>query len=152
MIAPSVATSATPDLTEGAQPLTRVVMKSLRTSTLALLALFCASAAAQDKVIRLYGGPAPGSENWKQEEKENRTNLWQTRVVYNVASPTLTVFLPEPAKAVGTAVIICPGAFHIPRASAASSMIGRTPADARICRRSAAYFRETCTVWDYAIS
>ena len=84
-------------------------MKSLRTSTLALLALFCASATAQEKVIRLYEGPAPGSENWKQEEKENRTNLWQTRVVYNVAHPTLTVFLPEPAKAVGTAVVICPG-------------------------------------------
>ena len=41
--------------------------------------------------------------------KENRTNLWQTRVVYNVAKPTLTVFPAEPSKANGAAVIICPG-------------------------------------------
>lgn len=83
-------------------------MTSTHASILAL-SLCCLSAAAQEKVIRLYEGPAPGSENWKQEEKENRTNLWQTRVVFNVTNPTLTVFQPEPAKAVGTAVIICPG-------------------------------------------
>jgi acetyl esterase/lipase len=67
------------------------------------------SATAQDKVIPLYPGPAPGSENWKQQEKENLTNQWRTRVVFNVARPTLTVFNPEPAKANGTAIIICPG-------------------------------------------
>jgi len=71
--------------------------------------LLCLQVSAQEKVIRLYDGPAPGSENWKQTEQENRTNLWQTRVVYNVANPTLTVFQPESGKANGTAVIICPG-------------------------------------------
>lgn len=84
-------------------------MKSMRALLLALLALISANAVAQDKVIRLYDGPAPGSEDWKHEEKENRTNFWNTRVVFNVANPTLTVFQPDPAKAVGTAVIICPG-------------------------------------------
>jgi hypothetical protein len=74
-----------------------------------ILSLFCMKVVAQQKIVRLYEGPAPGSENWKQEEKENRTNLWNTRVVYNVANPTLTVMLPEPAIANGTAVIICPG-------------------------------------------
>ncbi len=64
---------------------------------------------AQERVVRLYDGPAPGSENWTHTEKENRTNLWQTRVVFNVANPTLTVFPADPAKANGTAVIICPG-------------------------------------------
>src|SRR6185369_10698250 len=34
---------------------------------------------------------------------------WQTRVVYNVASPTLTVLAPAPSVATGTALIICPG-------------------------------------------
>lgn len=67
------------------------------------------SAVAQEKVIRLYDGPAPGSENWKQQEKENRTNLWQTRVVYNVTNPALLALLPEPSKATGAAIIICPG-------------------------------------------
>jgi acetyl esterase/lipase len=74
-----------------------------------LLTLTCLQAAAQEKVIRLYDGPAPGSEGWQQTEQESRTNLWQTRVVFNVANPTLTVLTPEAGKANGTAVIICPG-------------------------------------------
>ncbi len=74
-----------------------------------LLSLCCLPAVAQEKVVRLYDGPAPGSEDWKQTEHENRTNLWQTRVVFNVANPTLTVFKPEAGKANGTAVVICPG-------------------------------------------
>lgn len=73
------------------------------------LCLGILSASAQDKVIPLYPGTAPGSENWKQQEKENGTNQWRTRVVFNVARPTLTVFNPEPAKANGAAIIICPG-------------------------------------------
>ena len=63
----------------------------------------------EGKIVRLYDGPAPGSENWTHSEKESRTNLWNTRVVFNVASPTLTVFPADPAKANGTAVVICPG-------------------------------------------
>jgi acetyl esterase/lipase len=80
-----------------------------RTLTALFLSLICTSVLAQEKVIRLYEGPAPGSENWKQEEKENRTNAWQTRVVFNVANPTLSVFPADPSKANGTAVVICPG-------------------------------------------
>ena len=92
-----------------------------RALTALLLSLFCTSLVAQEKFIRLYEGPAPGSENWKQEEKENRTNLWQTRVVFNVANPTLTVFPSDPAKANGRAVVICPGgAFLPPKASRVS--------------------------------
>jgi len=68
---------------------------------------------AQQKVIQLYDGPAPGSENWNWNEAENDNNGWQTKVVYNVSRPTLTVFTPEAGKVNGTAVIIAPGgAFH----------------------------------------
>jgi acetyl esterase/lipase len=74
-----------------------------------LLALFAMNAIAQEKVIPLYPGLPPGSEDWKQQESENRTNQWQTRIVYNVAKPTLTVFQADPAKANGTALVICPG-------------------------------------------
>jgi acetyl esterase/lipase len=63
----------------------------------------------QPQVINLYDSPAPGSENWKQHEKENRLNLWQTRVVYNVVSPTLTALLPSPSVATGIGLVICPG-------------------------------------------
>jgi acetyl esterase/lipase len=84
-------------------------MNRLRIATALFMSLFSFQAVAQDKVIRLYDGPAPGSEDWKQPEQESRTNLWQTRVVFNVASPTLTVFKPESGNANGTAVVICPG-------------------------------------------
>jgi len=65
------------------------------------------AAAAQPQVVRLYPGAAPGSENWKHDEKENNNNLWQTRVVYNVSKPTLTVFKAERPN--GAGLIICPG-------------------------------------------
>ena len=77
-----------------------------------LLCLLAASVSAQ-KVIRLYPGAAPGSENWKQPEKEYFSQIWNTQVVTNVVNPTLTMFAPDAATANGTAVIICPGGgFH----------------------------------------
>ena len=77
------------------------------------LVLIAASTLAQQKVIQLYSGAAPGSESWTWTEAENDSNMWQTKVVYNVSKPTLTVFQPEEGKANGTAVIIAPGgAFH----------------------------------------
>ncbi len=49
-----------------------------------LLSVFVGSMAnAQNDVVRLYAGPAPGSENWQHAEQESRTNLWRTRVVFN---------------------------------------------------------------------
>ncbi|WP_205755916.1 dienelactone hydrolase family protein [Lacibacter luteus] len=66
-------------------------------------------AQAQQQVISLYNGAAPGSESWNWSEGESEQNLWQTKIVFNVAKPTLTVFAPEPGKANGTAVVICPG-------------------------------------------
>ena len=96
-------------LTDAGPLVTIGVANDMRKLTLYFLAMFSLTALAQEKVIRLYPGPAPGSEDWKQQERENRTNQWETRVVYNVAQPTLTVFQAEPAKANGTAVVICPG-------------------------------------------
>ncbi|MDW8381487.1 MAG: alpha/beta hydrolase [Verrucomicrobiota bacterium] len=64
---------------------------------------------AQEEVVPLYEGPAPGSESWTRTEQESVSNLWNTRIVFNVTRPTLTVFRPDPARANGTAVIICPG-------------------------------------------
>ena len=74
-----------------------------------LLITLSAFVNAQQKVIQLYNGAAPGSESWKWDEKQKDSNL-----IYNVSHPTLTVFLPDSGIAVGTAVIICPGgAFHV---------------------------------------
>ena len=77
------------------------------------LMLICISLAEAQKVIPLYSSKAPGSENWRWQEAEMYSDYWQTRVVYNVSTPTLTAYLPPPASANGTAVVICPGGgFH----------------------------------------
>ena len=60
-----------------------------------LLALKTMNVGAQDKVVPLYPELLRARKDWKHHEKENRTNLWQTRVVFNVAKPTLTVFSPN---------------------------------------------------------
>jgi len=67
----------------------------------------------QPNIIRLYEGPAAGSETWSHQEQENFSQAWQTQVVFNVTDPTLTVFAPEPVQANGIALVICPGGgFH----------------------------------------
>ncbi len=84
-----------------------------RISLFGFIIFLCFFVSAQQKVIQLYDGPAPGSESWTWNEAENDNNSWQTKVVYNVSRPTLTVFMPDAGKANGTAVIIAPGgAFH----------------------------------------
>lgn len=78
-----------------------------------LLLLFGAFTANAQEVIQLYQGKATGSENWNWDEKEMFSDLFQTRVIYNVSKPTLTVYSPEKELNNGTAVVVCPGGgFH----------------------------------------
>lgn len=76
----------------------------------ALSVLICGNiVVAQDKVIELYEGPAPGSENWDWQE----AYIEQANMAYNIVSPSLTVYEASPEAATGTAMIICPGGgFH----------------------------------------
>jgi len=68
---------------------------------------------AQQKVIQLYNGAAPGSENWNWPEGVNENNMFRTKIVYNVTKPTLTVYAPDPSQSNGTAIVIAPGGgFH----------------------------------------
>src|SRR5438309_1539451 len=80
----------------------------MRIGKLWLFALIVASLSGQE-VIRLYSGAAPGSEDWNYPEKQYFSKVWNTEVVTNVTQPTLTVYKPDPARASGTSVIICPG-------------------------------------------
>ena len=85
--------------------------KYLLTST--VVALFSLTVAHAQRVIALYEGKAPGSESWTWSEAESTKNRFNTRVVYNVSTPTLTAYLPDPSVATGTAVVVAPGgAFH----------------------------------------
>jgi acetyl esterase/lipase len=71
-----------------------------------------AMAASAQQVFSVWPGVAPGSEHWTQKEVEYLDPQKQ-RMVRNVVTPTLTAFLPAPAGATGTAVIVCPGGgFH----------------------------------------
>jgi acetyl esterase/lipase/lysophospholipase L1-like esterase len=81
----------------------------IRKITILFLMLFTIGVKAQQKVIQLYNGAAPGSENWKYDEKEYVSKEWHANIAYNVSHPTLTVFAADPAIATGTAVIVCPG-------------------------------------------
>lgn len=64
-------------------------------------------------VIALWPDGAPGSEDWSQEEKDYVVDEpWVHRVTRNVSDPTLSVFLPQPAVATGTGVVVCPGGAH----------------------------------------
>ena len=71
-------------------------------------------AAGQEPVIPLWPGTSPGSERWTRTEAESPAP-WDAnvRLVRNVVRPTLTAYLPDPAQATGTAVIVAPGGgFH----------------------------------------
>ncbi|HEY5644426.1 MAG TPA: hypothetical protein VIS76_00665 [Pseudomonadales bacterium] len=82
---------------------------SIRLSFL-LCVLLTMSAEAGER-IPLYPGPAPGSEGWSHAERDYHSQIFNTEVVTNVASPSLEVFLSEHGN--GTAVVIAPGGgFH----------------------------------------
>ena len=83
--------------------------RSRRILAVALAISFAAGARAQDaREIRLWPEGAPGSEDWSIAETVSESRGGD-RVVTNVSDPTLTVFLPDPAIATGTAVVIAPG-------------------------------------------
>jgi acetyl esterase/lipase len=82
------------------------------TPALGLLLALTSLASAQ-KVIRLYPGPAPGSEKWTNQRREYFSPIFNAQVVTNVTQPSLIAFTPAPKLATGTAVVICPGGgFH----------------------------------------
>jgi len=63
---------------------------------------------AQQQVIPLWPGTAPGSENWTQKEILYQNSQGQ-QMIRNIVVPTLTLYKPDPARANGTAMIVAPG-------------------------------------------
>lgn len=59
------------------------------------------------ETIRLYDGPAPGSEGRDHEERRYHSEIFDTAVVVNVVVPTLTPVRSEQGG--GPAVIVAPG-------------------------------------------
>ena len=77
------------------------------------LAVFCQG--AEPKLIKLWTGRAPGETATLPPEADTTKpteNLVAGRRVIrlgNVSDPTLTVYVPDSAKATGAAVLVCPG-------------------------------------------
>jgi acetyl esterase/lipase len=67
-----------------------------------------AAGSADAQVVKIWPGAAPGSETWTQQERTVENTPVGT-VIFNVVTPTLTAYLPDPAKATGTGVVIAPG-------------------------------------------
>ena len=63
------------------------------------------------EALDVWPGAAPGSEDARQQEAELQEP--DSLVLRNVVRPTLTPYLPDPATATGTGVVIAPGGgFH----------------------------------------
>ena len=73
---------------------------------IAFIFLMACCAFSQTQTLNIWPGAAPGSENWTQKATSFDTPIGT--VVFNVVTPTLTVYL-ERTKATGTGIIIGPG-------------------------------------------
>ncbi len=91
--------------------------KAVLTAALAALSLLLvhscqAPQAPVAEEIPLYETAAPGSESWDWEEFRLDNPADGQTYLANVTTPTLLPFLPEPGKATGAAMIVCPGGGH----------------------------------------
>jgi len=73
-----------------------------------LLAIASDVVAQTPEQIRLWPARAPGSESWTVPEVTTMSPAGD-RTISNVSDPTVTVFLPPPSSATGTAAVIAPG-------------------------------------------
>lgn len=77
----------------------------MKTISVLIIGVFLSiSSYGQSEVIPLWSKGAPGFENLRNEPEEAQD--WWVRNVHN---PSVTVYLPSPDTANGTAVVICPG-------------------------------------------
>lgn len=76
--------------------------------------LFIGQSLLSQKIVRLYEGKAPGSEDWNYKEILIKSPWAGNGVmIRNVVDPALEVFMPEKSVSTGTAVIVCPGGGNV---------------------------------------
>jgi acetyl esterase/lipase len=75
---------------------------------LSALLLVVANAQTAPQVIPLWPNGAPGSEA-RRDETETHPHPWS---IAHIENPSLTVYLPPPGTANGTAIVIAPGGGH----------------------------------------
>lgn len=78
-----------------------------------LAAISVSAAMFAQTPIKLYDGPAPGSESWDWPEVELDywSPIWneQNTCILNVTEPVVLPFIPAPGTANGSAIVVCPG-------------------------------------------
>lgn len=84
-------------------------MKNTIVTAFVLLGLSVAIQVRAQKQIPLYEGENIPNSIPHENREEHKPNAQVDSLAYKVSLPSLTVFLPEQAKANGTAVVICPG-------------------------------------------
>ena len=72
------------------------------------LVMMVIQSAVGQKVIKLWPNGAPGNNECPQPEE-----TFNGKMVRFVSEPTLTIYLPDPGKNTGAAVVICPGGGYI---------------------------------------
>ncbi|WP_088342058.1 alpha/beta hydrolase [Robiginitalea sediminis] len=78
-----------------------------------LIALPVTLGAQAPETVALKSAPAAADMKWEGGERTQISDWDGLPTVSNVSEPTLAVYLPEPSKATGTALIIAPGGgFH----------------------------------------
>lgn len=86
----------------------RVSMRYVSRMLLAAAAVASIAGTLGAQTLNVWPGVAPGSEHWTQQERTIENTPVGT-VVFNVVTPTITAFLPDPARATGTGMIVAPG-------------------------------------------
>jgi acetyl esterase/lipase len=79
-----------------------------RAIAVAAIVLFACAVTPDAQTVKIWPGAAPGSETWTQKERTLEHTPIGT-VIFNVVTPTLTLFLPKRSAATGTGVIVAPG-------------------------------------------
>lgn len=87
-------------------------MMSLRAYAVLIAAVLFSSPAFAQSTVPLWPNGAPNARVGGGAEVVTLVSGGQERIVTNVHSPSLTVFLPSAANATGAAVIIMPGGGH----------------------------------------
>jgi len=84
-------------------------MKKVSFVTILLSVLTVLTINGQPQVLKLWPDGIPGSKNDPSYVENIITTEGRVTRANNVVTPDLTVYLPDPATANGTAVLICPG-------------------------------------------
>lgn len=88
------------------------LLNNLMLALAAASGVVAATAAATDETVRLWPGDAPGTEEWKVQERTLKfptKEFGEVPVVTDITVPTLTVVRPMAGKGNGSALIVCPG-------------------------------------------